>query len=123
MLKTEALLGHGDFIRCRIEQAGLTITETWHLRLRFADVFAMYPEWQPRVATLVRLPPLFETRCYRLVGENAITTMHALKYQIRRQIWGFEFRKGGFLHAPDSVEEFREHRKIIARRIQSVSGY
>jgi pyrrolidone-carboxylate peptidase len=52
-----------------------------------------------------------------LEGNNAIHRMYRLKHRIRHEIWGRKFEKGGFLHAPDSPEEARNHESIISRRI------
>lgn len=118
LLKSEAhLLGKQRYIKSRIEESGFVITEKWAVRLTFGDVFRMYKGWTPRIATLLRFPPLFKLDMYLLKGHDAIHQMYHLKHQIRREIWGFQNKKGGFLHAPDSISEAQEHRSIIEKRV------
>ncbi len=58
---------------------------------------------------------------YFLEGVGAISRMYNLKHQIRYEIWGWKYEKGGFLHAPDTIEEAYFHKSIIAKR--KVEGF
>ncbi|MCX4027206.1 hypothetical protein H0A36_08610 [Endozoicomonas sp. SM1973] len=79
LLKSEAhLLGKQSYIKSRIEQSGFTITEKWSVRLTFGDVFRMYQGWVPRIATVLRLPPLFKLDMYLLEGQDAM--LHTYDY-------------------------------------------
>lgn len=121
LLKSEAyILGKQAFIERRIKESGLVISERWKVRLTFSDVFRLYDDWAPRIASIMRLPPIFKLDMYIIEGNNAINRMYSLKHRIRYEIWGREYKKGGFLHAPDSLEEARGHKSIIANRIIEV---
>ena len=123
LLKSEAyLLGKSGLIARRIEQSGLTVTGHWTVRLHLSDVLRLYQGCAARTASLFRLPPLFALDMWLLEGPEAIARMHDLKYRLREELWGFAFRKGGFVHAPDSPEEARRHKAILAaRRIGSAA--
>ncbi len=117
LLKPEAyILRKKTLIERRIQESGLVITERWKARLTFSDVFQIYDGWAPRIANVILFPPLFELDVYLLEGINAIKRMYNLKHQIRYEIWGWKYEKGGFLHAPDTVEEMYHHKSIIAKR-------
>ncbi|WP_148278067.1 hypothetical protein [Desulfobacula toluolica] len=98
----------------------MVISERWKVRLTFSDIFRLYDGWIPRIASTMRFPPLFKLDMYILEGANAINRMYSLKHKIRYEIWGWEYKKGGFLHAPDTVEEACRHESIIANRIIEV---
>lgn len=118
LLKTEAmLLGKFAYIERAIHRSGLFISEKWVVRMRMSDVFKMYDGWVPRIVTIFRVPSFFELNMYLLEGENAIDRMYKLKHKIRNEIWGFEYKKGGFLHAPDSAQEYYAHKSILEKRI------
>jgi hypothetical protein len=118
LLKIEAyLLNKKDYIFKRIKESGLSITEIWSVRLTFGDIFRLYEGWIARTVSLLRVPPLFDLDVYILEGPNAIHCMYNLKHQIRYDIWRAKYKKGGFLHAPDSVDEARRHKRIIERRV------
>ena len=121
ILKSEAYItGKNAFIEQRIKESGLVISERWTVRLTFSDIFKLYHDWIPRIASIMRFPPFFKLDMYILEGTNAINRMYRLKHRIRFEIWGWEYRKGGFLHAPDSLEEARSHKSIIESRIIEV---
>ncbi len=118
LLKTEAyFLKKKHYIFDRIRASGLNITENWAVRLTFGDIFRLYEGWIARIVSTMRLPPLFDLDMYLLEGPDAIGRMYRLKHQIRFEIWGFQYEKGGFLHAPDSTAEAYRHKQIIERRI------
>jgi nucleoside diphosphate kinase len=118
LLKSEAYLAKKDsYIEQRIKNSGLVITERWKVRLTFGDILRMYDSAIPRITSIMRFPPLFKLDMYILEGNDAINRMYRLKHRIRYEIWGREFKKGGFLHAPDSLEEARRHQSIIANRM------
>lgn len=118
LLKPEAYItGKNTFIEQRIKESGLLISEKWKVRLTFNDIFRLYDGWIPRIASIMRLPPLFKVDMYLLEGTNAINRMYGLKHKIRHEIWGWEYKKGGFLHAPDTLEEARRHKSILSNRI------
>ena len=117
LLKTEAyLFKKKNYIDQRIKESGLVITEKWKVRLTFSDIFQLYENWIPWITTIMRMPPLFKLDICFLKGRDAINLMYQLKHQIRKEIWGREFKKGGFLHTPDSIEEACRHKLIIAKR-------
>ncbi len=117
LLKSEAyVLRKKTLIERRIQESGLVITQRWKVRLRFSDIFQLYDGWVPRIANVMLFPPLFELDMYLLEGVGAIGRMYNLKHQIRYEIWGWKYKKGGFLHAPDTVEEAYYHKSIIAKR-------
>ncbi len=117
LLKSEAyLFKKAGFIESKIRSSGLNIVDQWSVKLSFWDTFAMYPGWVPRLTMSLRFSPFFKLDMFLLEGDDAIRRMYQLKHQIRQEIWGREFKKGGFLHAPDSVEEDREHKAILYRR-------
>jgi hypothetical protein len=89
----------------------LDITEIWSVRLTCGDIFRLYEGW------IARIPPLFNLDMYIIEGPDAIKRMYRLKHHIRYEIWGFRYKKGGFLHAPDSIEEAWRHKSIIKKRI------
>jgi hypothetical protein len=118
LLKSESyIFGKSAVIEQRIKESGLIISERWKVRLSFGDIFKLYNGWIPRLASLIRFPPLFKLDMYILEGVDAINRMYKLKHKIRYEIWGWNFRKGGFLHAPDTIEEARIHKAIISKRI------
>ena len=118
LLKTEAyLLKKKNYIFKRIRSNGFDITEIWSVRLTFGDIFRLYEGWMARFVSMMRIPPLFNLDMYIIEGPDAIRRMYRLKHQIRYEIWGLRYKKGGFLHAPDSIEEARRHKSIIKRRI------
>lgn len=118
LLKSEAYVTRKNIlIEQRIKESGLTISEIWKIRLTFSDIFKLYNGWIPRITSLMRLPPLFKLDMYILQGVNAIERMYNLKQKIRYEIWGWQYKKGGFLHAPDSTDEAYKHKLIIANRI------
>lgn len=118
LLKSESyVFGKKAIIEQRIKESGLRISEIWKVRLSFGDIFKLYNDWIPRLASLIRFPPLFKLDMYILEGNNAVNLMYNLKHKIRREIWGWGFRKGGFLHTPDSIEEAIVHKTIISKRI------
>jgi hypothetical protein len=121
LLKSEAyLVGKSAMIKKRINESGLRIVEHWKVRLAFSDIFRLYDKWIPIITTIFRFPPLFKVDMYILEGDNAVSRMNTLKHKIRYEIWGWEYKKGGFLHAPDTPEEAGNHKKIITRRIVEV---
>jgi len=121
LLKSESyIFGKDTIIKQRIKESGLKITERWKVRLKFGDIFRLYNGWIPRLASLMRFPPLFKLDMYILEGHDAVNRMYKLKHEIRYEIWGLGFRKGGFLHTPDSIEEARIHKAIISKRIIKV---
>ncbi len=121
LLKSEAYITNkAVFIRQRIEESELSITGRWKVRLTFSDIFRLYNGWIPRIASIMRLPPLFKLDMYIIEGRDAINRMYRLKHAIRYEIWGWEYKKGGFLHTPDSTEEAHIHKLIIADRIIEV---
>lgn len=105
------------FIEKKIQESGLLIKEIWSVRLSVGDILRLYHGWIPRVVSILRLPPLIKLDMYILEGPDAISSLYRLKHQIRREIWGFENKKGGFLHTPDSLDEAHRHKLIIKRRI------
>lgn len=118
LLKTEAYItGKRDFIVQRIVEGGLMICERWKVQLTFSDIFRLYDSLIPRVTSILRFPPLFKLDMFILEGDHAIHRMYLLKHRIRHEICGRKLRKGGFLHAPDSIEEACRHESIIANRI------
>ncbi len=96
------------------------ISERWKVRLTFTDIFSLYDGWTPRIASIMRFPPLFKLDMYILEGIDAINRMYSLKHKIRYEIWGREYKKGGFLHTPDTLEEARGHKSIIENRVIEV---
>jgi hypothetical protein len=119
LFKSEAyLLGKKDYIDRKIKASGLGITEVWTVRLTFGDVFRLYEKWIPRMVMIMRIPPLFNLDMYILKGPGAVNNMHNLKHQIRNELWRFRFVKGGFVHAPDSIKEACQHKRIISKRIK-----
>ncbi len=127
MQQTFCLLKSESYIFCkntiieqRIKESGLKISERWKVRLSFGDIFKLYNGWIPRIASLMRFPPLFKLDMYILEGNDAVNRMYNLKHKIRYEIWGWDFRKGGFLHTPDSIEEAQIHKTIISKRIIEV---
>lgn len=121
LLKSESyIFGKDTIIEQRIRESGLKITERWKVRLNFGDIFKLYKGWIPRLASLMRVPPIFKLDMYILEGHDAVDRMYNLKHKIRHEIWGFGFRKGGFLHTPDCIEEARIHKGIISKRIIKV---
>jgi hypothetical protein len=121
LLKSEAyVVGKNALIEQRIKESGLVISERWKVRLTFSDIFRLYDGWIPRIASIMRLPPFFKLDMYILEGINAVNRMYRLKHKIRYEIWGWEYKKGGFLHAPDSLEEAEIHKSIIENRIIEV---
>jgi hypothetical protein len=119
LLKSEAyLLGKKDYIDRKIKASGLGVTEVWTVRLTFGDIFRLYEEWIPRIVMIMRIPPLFDLDMYILKGPGAVNNMHNLKHHIRNELWRFRFVKGGFVHAPDSIEEAYQHKRIISKRIK-----
>jgi len=121
LLKSESyIFGKDTVIKQRISESGLKITGRWKVRLKFSDIFKLYNGWIPRIASLMRFPPLFKLDMYILEGHDAVNLMYNLKHEIRYEIWKFGFRKGGFLHTPDSIEEARIHKAIISKRIIEV---
>ena len=117
LLKSEAyLFNKKAYIESRLRQQGLEITEVWQVKLTIADFFQIYDSWTARFFSILRTPPLFTLDLFILEGEDAITQMHTLKYRIRQEI-AFGFKKGGFLHAPDSVAEARRHKAILSNRV------
>lgn len=121
LLKSESyIFGKKNFIEQKIKESGLTISEIWKVRLSFGDIFKLYNGWIPRLASLMRFTPLFKLDMYILEGIDAVNRMYNLKHKIRYEIWGWGFRKGGFLHTPDSMEEARIHKSIISKRIIKV---
>lgn len=118
MLKPESyLFNKADFIMTRVTDSGLDIVAQEVICLSFKDVFDMYPGWKARLTICARFPPLFQVDVIYLEGVCAIRRMNNLKHQIRNEIWGREYKKGGYLHAPDSVAESQLHMDIIAKRI------
>ncbi|WP_212637841.1 hypothetical protein [Desulfocicer vacuolatum] len=116
-MKSESyIFGKKNIIEKRIKENGFTITERWKVRLTFGDIFRLYHGWIPRITTLMRLPPLFKLDMYLLEGHDAVNRMYRLKHRIRHEIWGRDFKKGGFLHTPDCMEEARIHKAIISKR-------
>ncbi|MDM8539232.1 hypothetical protein QUF70_20960 [Desulfobacterales bacterium HSG17] len=114
------ILRKNDLIVQRIKESGLKISERWKVRLTISDIFRMYDEWIPRIASTMRFPQLFKLDVYIIEGREAINRMYRLKHKIRYEIWGWEYKKGGFLHTPDSLEEAQEHKSIISNRIIEV---
>lgn len=123
LLKPEAyIIGKKAFIEQKIKESGLMISERWKVRLTFSDIFRLYDGWIPRIAFIMRFPPLFKLDMYILEGADAVNRMYSLKHKIRYEIWGWENRKGGFLHAPDTLEEAYRHKSIIANRIVKINN-
>ncbi|MDM8555227.1 hypothetical protein QUF75_10890 [Desulfococcaceae bacterium HSG7] len=121
LLKPEAYITNKTvFIKQRIEESELSIIGRWKVRLTFSDIFRLYNGWIPRIASIMRLPPLFKLDMYIIEGRDAINRMYRLKHAIRYEIWGWEYKKGGFLHTPDSIDEAHIHKSIIANRILEV---
>ena len=121
LLKPEAYLtGKNKFIEKRIIESGFKISERWKVRLALGDVFKLYDRWIPRITSIIRFYPLFKVDMYILEGVDAINSIYNLKHKIRYQIWGWDYKKGGFLHTPDSLEEARTHIEIISNRIVEV---
>ncbi|RLC19590.1 MAG: hypothetical protein DRI57_06840 [Deltaproteobacteria bacterium] len=121
LLKSEAyIIRKNAFIEQRIKESGLLISERWKVRLTFSDIFRLYDGWIPRIASVMRFPPLFKLDMYILEGTDAINRMYSLKHKIRYEIWGWEYKKGGFLHAPDTIEEAHRHKSIVSNRITEV---
>lgn len=119
LLKSEAyLFNQKDYIESRLRQQGFRITEVWQVKLTVRDFFHIYSGWTARFFSILRTPPLFTLDLFVIEADDAIARMHTLKYQIRKDI-AFGFKKGGFLHAPDSVEEAARHRAILMKRIVS----
>jgi hypothetical protein len=119
LLKSEAyIFKKQNFIYNKIKASGLSIAEVWTVRLSFGDIFRLYNRWIPRLVMIMRVPPLFDLDMYILKGPNAINCMTGLKRQIRHEIWGFKYDKGGFVHAPDSIEEACWHKRILSKRIK-----
>jgi hypothetical protein len=118
LLKSEAyIFSKKTIVEQRIRESGLKISERWKVRLSFGDVFKLYNGWIPRISSLMRFPPLFKLDVYILEGHDAVNRMCNLKYKIRSEIWGWDYRKGGFLHTPDCLEEALLHKAIISKRI------
>ncbi|MBB1485183.1 hypothetical protein [Oceanospirillum sediminis] len=119
LLKSEAyLFNKKAYIESRLLQEGLQVTEIWQVKLTLRDFFQIYDSWAARFFSVLRTPPLFTLDLFIVEGDDAIARMHTLKYQIRQEI-AFGLKKGGFLHAPDSVAEARQHRAILLQRVVS----
>ena len=123
LLKSEAyLFRRADFIKREVEARGFKIIETWKVRMKFSDIFKIYEGFAPRVATTLRFPPLFELDvCFVKNGvkRDVIDALCELKREIRKELWGLSWLKGGFLHSPDCPEELRKHSQILEKRIVS----
>ncbi|QTA81820.1 Nucleoside diphosphate kinase-like domain-containing protein [Desulfonema limicola] len=121
LIKSEAyIMRKNDLIVQRIKESGLIISEIWKVRLTISDIFKMYDKWIPRISSIMRFPQLFNIDVYIIEGQDAINRMYRLKHKIRYEIWGWEYKKGGFLHCPDSIEEAFKHKSIISKRILEV---
>lgn len=121
LLKSEAyVFNKASFIESKVKNSGLTIVDHWQVKLFYRDTFAMYQGLIPRITMSLRFSPFFKLELFFLEGDGAIDRMYRLKHQIREEIWGWRFQKGGFLHAPDSVTEYNEHKAILRQRKISV---
>lgn len=106
------LLSKQNQILKDMTDAGLKVVSQHQIKLTFRDLFRMYRSTKARVTMSIRLPHLMNLDLFIVEGENAINTLHSLKYQIRRDLLGWNI--GGFLHAPDSIEEFKAHMNIFS---------
>ena len=103
------------YIKTALNSSGLSIVRHSKIRLRFGDIFGLYPEWLPRVTMSLRFYPLFDVDLFYLEGENSIARMHRLKRDIRKKLGGFIF--GGYIHAPDNTAEFHRAQQIFSKRM------
>lgn len=113
LLKPETyLLDKKSQILTRIAAEGFKIIHSQQIKLTFKDLMRMYRNSKARITMSIRLPHLMYLDLYIVEGNRAIDRMHQLKYQIRKDILGWNI--GGFLHAPDSIEEFLAHMDIFS---------
>jgi nucleoside diphosphate kinase len=112
LLKPECYwFGKKAYIERRIAAAGLKIAAVHQVKLSWSDVLTMYPGRMARVTMTLRFPHLTRLHLYIVEGPQAVQRMHQLKYAIRRELFGLKM--GGFVHAPDSVEELKNHISIL----------
>lgn len=113
LLKPETyLLDKKPQILQRISDEGFNIIAEQKIKLSFTDLMRMYRSARARITMSIRLPHLMHLDLYIVEAKGAIGKMHALKYQIRKDLLGWNI--GGFLHAPDSIEEFKAHMNIFS---------
>ena len=102
------------YVEHRIKESGLIIVDTWKIKLKFHDIFRLYNNWFPRVTMSLRFYPFFNADLFILRGVDSIRRMHQLKHTIRSELGGFII--GGYLHAPDNLDEFQDNMKVLLER-------
>lgn len=114
LLKPESYwFGQQAAIERRIVASGLSIVARYQVKVSFNDILTMYRGRMARITMTLRMPHLRYLDMYVVQGDDAITRMDALKLQIRNDMLGL--RLGGFIHAPDCLEEFNAHIDILAK--------
>lgn len=114
MLKTETILFRkAAYIKRRLVEEGFEIVGEWTVRPSVRDIFRMYPGTAARLATVLRFPYLIGSHVYWIRRANGINTMDQTKRALRKEIWGPLRIRGGFVHAPDSVDELFAHTRIL----------
>ena len=77
LLKSESyIFSKNTIIEQKIKKSGLKISERWKVRLSFGDIFKLYNGWIPRLASLMRFPPLFKLDMYIIEGNDAVSRMY-----------------------------------------------
>jgi nucleoside diphosphate kinase len=114
LLKPETyLFGKHYFIRKKIKAAGLKIIGKKKINLSFNDLMALYPNLMARITMSLRVPFLMDLDMYFVEGENVVSRLNSLKYDIRQELSGAKL--GGFLHTPDSPQELKQHLSILLK--------
>lgn len=117
LLKPESyIFRKTKYLEFSLKNSGLTIVDHWVIRLKYHDIFGLYQDWFPRITMSLRFYPLFDVDVFFLEGCQSIKRMNTLKYKIRNELGGFI--TGGYIHAPDSADEFHTSNKIFSKRIQ-----
>lgn len=117
LLKPESyIFRKTEQVKLSLKESGLTIVDHWVIRLKYHDIFGLYQDWFPRITMSLRFYPLFDADLFFLEGNQSIKRMHNLKFKIRNELGGFIV--GGYIHAPDSTDEFYKSTKIFSKRRQ-----